>query len=281
MSEDLDQLAEAVLRSRNYRAVCDDLVREIGAGQLESQRSLKEAIKATKNKLHQIGGAYLEGGTDYGKWLADLQAATLHGCDAFRETCRRIMGHHASTRERLPMLERFYAAVLDGLGPIHSVLDVGCGLNPLAVHAMPLAPDAQYHAYDMYSDLAEFLNAFFSIAGVNGRAFARNLARHGPEERADVALVLKLIPCLDQIDRDAASRLLDSIDAERLVASFPAHSLGGRRRGMPANYEARFRDLAAGRNWDVRRVEFETELAFVVRGPGQKEERTGSAAAGR
>ena len=67
----LARLVEAVLESPKYRHVSRDLVRRIGAMELGKGRGLKEGIKATRNKLHQVGGAYFEGRARYDDWLAD------------------------------------------------------------------------------------------------------------------------------------------------------------------------------------------------------------------
>jgi 16S rRNA (guanine(1405)-N(7))-methyltransferase len=265
MEDALDQLVSAILASPRYRSVCADFVRSIGARELAKRRSLKEAIKATRNKLHQVGGAYLEGRMDYPAWLDELrEAAQFADQEAFRFACARIMKSHASTRERLPILDRFYAIVLAELAPVHSVLDVACGLNPLAVPWMPLAENATYHACDIYQDMVDFLNEFLALAGVRGDAQACDVIQSCPTQQADVAFVLKTIPCLEQVDKSAGLRLLDAINADHLLVSFPIYSLGGRDVGMPNTYEARFRDLIAQRNWSVRRFEFATELAFLV-----------------
>src|SRR5579863_4701210 len=123
----LDQLVEAVLVSRKYRNVSQEFIRSLGAEELAKQGKLKEAIKATKNKLHQVGGAYLEGEMPYAHWLDELRDESLQGEEGIRQACIQMMGYHASTRERLPILERFYTTLLAGLPPIKSVLDVACG----------------------------------------------------------------------------------------------------------------------------------------------------------
>ena len=265
----LAALVEAVRRSAKYRHVNEATVRALGQRELRAGRSWKEAVKATKNKLHQIAGAYLTGKPRYNAWLAELATAARQGEDALRVACAAVMQHHASTRERLPLLETFYAVTLDGLPPIRSVLDVACGLNPLAVGWMPLAAGARparYYACDLYTDLAAFLNAFFRLAGVAGRAWACDLLTAPPDAEADLALALKILPPLEQVDRDAPLRLLRGLRARWVLVSYPVHSLGGRRdRGMRQNYERRFRELIAGEGWAVERFTFETELVFRVR----------------
>ncbi len=259
---DLDRLVAAVAASARYRGVCPDLVRAIGERALARRRNLKEAIKATKNKLHQAAGAYVGSRIDYAALLAGLRNAG--DADAVARVCARAMACHASSRERLPILAEFYAATLGSLPPVHSVLDVACGLNPLAIPWMPLAERAEYYAYDIYEDMMGFLNEFLPVAGMRGRAVACDVVARCPTRHADVALVLKAIPCLEQLDKLAGRKLLEALDATYLLVSFPAHSLGGARKGMPANYEAHFLQLVAGSGWSVRRFEFPGELAFLV-----------------
>jgi len=264
--DDLDRLVGAVLQSRKYKNVSRDVVASIGSRELPKRQNLREAIKATKSKLHQIGGAYVTRGLRYAEWLDELRAASAPGDDdRFRQVCIEIMEHHSSTRERLGILDQFYTQTLAELAPIGSVLDLACGLNPLAIAWMPLADDARYYAYDIYTDMVDFINEFMTIAHVAGEARARDITQALPAHKADLALILKSLPCIEQLDPSASLRLLDSIDADHLLVSFPVRSLGGRDKQMGRSYEARFRALVHDKPWEVQRFEFATELAFLVR----------------
>src|SRR5689334_19285402 len=177
----LEALTLAVLASPRYGSISGEVVRDVGARELAKRRNLAEAIKATKAKLHQIGGAYLTSRA-YGQWLERLtQASQAGGAPALHEACRQIMGYHSSTRERLPILDRFYATVLADLPPARVVLDLACGLNPLALSWMPRASDAEYYAYDVYQDMTDFLNGFLALARVRGHAEARDVLSRCPE----------------------------------------------------------------------------------------------------
>ncbi|HEY7850464.1 MAG TPA: hypothetical protein VIC27_10400, partial [Ktedonobacterales bacterium] len=252
--DQLDQMVAAVQASPRYRAVAEPLIRRLGARELAKRRGLKEAVKATKNKLHQVAGAYIEE-PRYDAWLADLRAVwSARDDDAGAEATtppqrrqaalRRVMARHASTRERLPILDQFYAQTLAGVGPIRSVLDIACGLNPLALGWAPLADAVEYDAYDIYGDLMAFLGGYFALetshgrAGLRGRAEMRDVIAAPPERPADLALLLKAIPGLEQVEKTAGERLLRAIHADHLLVSFPVHSLGGRNKGMIERYEA-------------------------------------------
>ena len=272
----LDQLIEAVLTSSKYKSISHDLVSSVGSRELAKRHSLKEAIKATKNKLHQVGGAYLDGEARYDRWLDELrllagdrlgrsQATAWGGLERIREICMSIMHYHASTRERVPVLEEFYTTILAGMPPIRSVLDIACGLHPLALPWMPLAEDVHYYAFDIYQDMTAFLNEYLRLMHVQGYAQARDVLQDCPLQKVDVAFLLKALPCLEQVDKSAGPRLLETIAADALVVSFPAHSLGGRHKGMVGNYETRFWQLVEGKNWSISRFEFPTELVFLIR----------------
>jgi 16S rRNA (guanine(1405)-N(7))-methyltransferase len=266
MDENLNELVGVVLNSSKYRGIHPPLVARIGAQELEKRSSFKEAIKATKNKLHQVGGAYLNSKFDRKRvlsWLASLESADGDE-DQLRQACRQIMASHASTHERLPLLPEFYATVLADIPPVRSVIDVACGLNPLSIPWMPLAEDVTYHAVDIYTEMIDFLNQALPLLGVKGNAECRDVISEPPSEEADLALVLKSIPCLEQIDDGAGERLIDSLQAKFILVSFPARSLGGRDKGMLQNYGDRFRGLAEDKGWQIKEYPFTTELVFLL-----------------
>jgi 16S rRNA (guanine(1405)-N(7))-methyltransferase len=175
------------------------------------------------------------------------------------------MAHHTSTRERLPILDAFYSTLFTGLPPIKSVLDLACGLNALALPWMPLAGDVRYFAYDIYRDQVDFLNRCFPLLSCDGRAQVCDLLQCCPDKPADIALLLKTIPCLEQVDKDVGRRLLDGVNAPVVIVSFPVHSLGGHGKGMLDHYERHFYELVAGHPWQIERFVFATELVYRLR----------------
>ncbi len=219
MDRENDQLAsvvDAVLASTKYRDVSHELISYIAAQELRKRRSVKDALKATKNKLHQVGGAYLDSKEHYARWLEELTLAARTGQrERLLELCSIIMDHHASTRERIPM---------------------------------------------------DFLQAWSGILHVGGKAQVCDVIQTCPTQQADVAFLLKVIPCLEQVDKMAGHRLLRELHADNLVVSFPIQSLGGRSKGMLEHYETHFRELLGNEpQWEVKRLVFDTELVFVVR----------------
>jgi 16S rRNA (guanine(1405)-N(7))-methyltransferase len=196
----VDSIVKSVLESRKYRSIAESLIAEVARKELAKRPDFKEALKATKSKLHQVAGAFMAEHPRYDQWLTQLAFAKNAGEDAFMDACRKVMLHHSSTRERVPFLSDFYTTTLAGIGPVRSVLDIACGLNPLSIPWMPISESTEYYALDVYEDMMNFVASFLPLAGVTGVAEVGDLISSVPDTEVDVALVLKAIPSLEQID---------------------------------------------------------------------------------
>lgn len=261
------EVAHAVRASAKYAAIDPALIVTIAAQELAKGARVKDAVKQVKNRLHQSVAAYWDRRADFTAWRAALEAAPDDA--AQRTVLQTILRTHHSTRERMPMLAEFYRTLFGGLGPLRGVLDLGCGLNPLTLPWMGLPAETAYFACDVDRGQMDFLAWWLAHTGRRGQAFVWNLLDGPPHagspmraEQIDVALLLKVVPCLAQLDRQIGARLLDAVPAPVLIVSFPAQSLGGRRKGMIDHYSAEMNTLLAGRAWKVERFDFPSELVF-------------------
>ena len=174
------------------------------------------------------------------------------------------MAAHASTHERLPILDTLYPRLFQQLPPVSSVLDIACGLHPLARPWMPLSPNVQYFAFDIYADQIDFFNRFFDAMGYAGAAAQRNALEGMSTPPADVAFLLKTLPCLEQIESGAGERLLHQIDAPTLIVSFPNQTLGGRKPGMAHHYTSNFLSQIKKAGWQADSLSYPSELVYIV-----------------
>jgi len=261
----IDQLLKAILKSSKYRNLCEDLIMNIGRRELSKRQDLRTAVKSTKNKLHQIGGAYFLQRPNYKLWLENLRRAKRsRNKDLFLKACAQVMSYHYSTKDRLNILDQFYAKIFSLLPPVHSIMDVACGFHPLSIPWMPLSGKVTYYAYDIYKDLIDFLNDFITITDTQGYAETRDVLQNAPKVRTDMAFLLDALPCFEQIEKSAGSKILESINATFLLVSFPVRSLGGKKKDMRRHYTAYFDKLRQGKNWTVQELEFSSELLFLI-----------------
>lgn len=261
-----DDVVARVLASSRYRDVDRALLTRLAAEELARSRNPADAAKRVKRRLHQAVGAYRSRAAS--KASAALEAAWSGGWDEpMREACRRALERHASTRERVDELDRFYGEVWKAVGGVPaSVLDLACGLNPLALPFMGLATSAEYLACDADRGVLQEVEAFFELVGQPHRTWPCDLVIGAPEATADVALLLKTAPLLDRQDGAAALRLVANVRARHVVVSFPARSLGGRGR-LERAYRARMGALAEDlgpRIASSTELTFRTELVYVL-----------------
>ena len=261
-------MVESVAASRRYRHVCPDTVRRLSRQALEIRPGdVAGAAKRTKRALHQAFGAYLPVAPRYARLLGRLDRAIERDgvdCEPVRAFLRETMALHASTRERLPVLERFQSELSRRWGRPRRLLDVGCGLNPLALPWMGLPDDAVYAGVEIDRALVEFLRAVLDRLGAAHDLRVGDLLAPLDLPEADVALALKLLPTLEQQRAGAGAELLFSLPAPVVVASFPRRSLGGRGKGIDATYTRGFEQLLARRGARAERIELPGELVYVV-----------------
>jgi len=258
----IDVLTHAIQSSPKYRHVDSGLIRRVVARELGRRKNPQDALKAARSTLHQIAGAYFAGRIQYTQWEEELEKAP--DAAAFRAVCRSLLERHASMRERLYGMENLHKWIFDGTGPISSILDIGCGFHPIALEWMPLASDVRYEAFDLYSDLVAFLNRYFVMTRRNATAYACDVTAHTPENRADLALIFKLLPLLDHLPDADPLEMLKRLNTRWLAVSFPVTSLGGKEKGMVGHYATRFSSLIADRPWTVTSHVFPSELIFLV-----------------
>jgi 16S rRNA (guanine(1405)-N(7))-methyltransferase len=258
-------IVERVLRSSRYRDVAPALVERLATEELPRARTADDAVKRVKRRLHQAVGAFRAAGARDAlasvrvAWTGDLASAEL------RAACVDVMRTHASTAERLGSLDALYSAIWAHTGVPSSVLDIGCGLHPLALPWMGIG-DARYHASDVDGRALDTVDAFLSLVGQEHFLERASATDGAPSTAADVAFLLKLVPTLDRQDPTAAARLLSGLRTRHAVVSFPKRSLGGRGRGMERTYRARLATLADGvaRVVEVAEVSVPSELVFVL-----------------
>lgn len=260
----VESVVTAVKQSRKYRDTSEETIRQLAIEAVATHKKAKPAEKAVRRRLHSIMAPYL-GDPDYTAAAALLTEAFVTGdADAVRAVCRDLMHAHLSTRERLPILDSFYRDIFAVTGLPGRLLDIACGLNPLAFPWMGLpAMGTDFVAYDIHEPRVGLLNHYFILQGLPPLAYVQDVALEPPRESGDVALFLKEMPRFERNYPGQGRTLLEAIDARWLVVSFPTISTHGGR-GLTNRYRAFFSELIDGTGWPVTELLFETELVFCA-----------------
>ena len=227
-----NELLDRLLRSKNYREICPDTVRRVWSECEKRYKRAKDVDKAAREALHGISGAFMT--SQEARQLAyDMQAWHVDKTDIGLE---RMLSRHASTRERLPLsdMDATYSRIFTATGKPRSVLDLACGINPLYLGAQGI----ETVGVDISGAAVNAVNCFHESYRMPVSARCADLLCPGaiPVERFDVALLFKLLPLLERQINGSVARIMNSVNAQYIIVSFPTRTLGGRSVGMTENY---------------------------------------------
>ena len=261
----LEQLVAEVQANPKYAAILPDYIKEIGRSELQKRHNLKEAVKETKSKLHQVTGVYFEGKHHYVSWLTLIKdARKTDDPDNLRHACKTILQHHTSTKERLSYLDGFYQTIFRLLPPFKTILDIACGLNPLTIPWMDLTPENEYYGWDVNTQMISFLAEAIQCFDVRGIVDTVDIFSVKNFPIVDMAFIFKTLPCLEQVQKGISVQLLDQIPARNLVISFPSRSIGGVNKGMEQHYIEMMQKWLVNGSWTAQYVQFPGEVVYVL-----------------
>ena len=251
---------DGLASSSRYRHLTRGLLARTADWAIARHPRPRPALKAAKRKLHQAFGAYAADLDSLGKMLDTLEAGA--GTDA---VCRRILGLHLSTAERLSFMEEFHATIWNHCGTPRHVLDLAAGLNAFSLPFSGLGPAVSYTAVEIDRRMVDAVRRFLAFTGRPGDCLWHDVLDGIPQERVDVALLLKILPCLERQKSGAAAHLMQSLKhVPDIVVSYPVRSLGGLEKNMPQTYRAQARALAASCDRDITFLDLQQELVAVL-----------------
>ncbi len=272
IDERIEAVVTAVKQSAKYGDTNEATIRELAAEAVRQHKKTRPAIKAVRARLHSIMAPYL-GDPDYAVEAARLDAAFAAGDDtAVATICLDCLDAHLSTRERLPIMAEFYARIFAITGQPDVLMDIACGLNPLAWRWMGWPVDSslrqgeqaiQFYAYDIHEPRVAFINHYLRLEGLAPLARVQDVAMQFPQETADVALFLKEMPRFERNYGGRGRPLLEALNAKYLVISYPAVSTHGGR-NLTNRYREFMVQIIQGYDWPVTELLFAGELVFVI-----------------
>ncbi|MBS3084022.1 hypothetical protein J4423_04420 [Candidatus Pacearchaeota archaeon] len=138
-----------------------------------------------------------------------------------------ILNQHASTRERSADYEEI-KEIINNLNP-KSILDLGCGLNPLAIASQ----EVNYYAYDIKEEDLNIVSEFFKINGIKGEVHNKDIRITDNFPKADLCIIFKVLDILGDNRNETARKLLTTINSNFFLISFATRTLGGKPMNSP------------------------------------------------
>jgi 16S rRNA (guanine(1405)-N(7))-methyltransferase len=266
-------LRQALETSRLSSVVAD----ATSPAEIRRTRAFKDAAAAAKRQVYHALRRYRADDGQYAAALTRLQqggASLAHG--ELTTIIAQITNGHASTRERMADEQAFNGFLAQAIGPAATLLDVGCGVQPLRFPFDALPGLSMYAAVDSNRRSIDAVAAFAAAAG-NGvlRPQCNDLSGGWPSVLAafeiaedgcfDVALMLKLVPVVARQAKDVLA-VLTKTPARRWIVTGSSVSLAKRASIARRERQVLLRFIAdSGRNI-VSEFSFGEEFGFVVQG---------------
>lgn len=265
----IQPMVEKVLNSKKYRhmGLNPITVKDLIFQELEHHESEKALLKAVRRKLHNIVAPYL-GEPDYAALATELAQIADHslGSAQLRVFCLDVLRKHASTAERIPLLPSFYLRLFQETGKPQTILDLACGLHPLAFPWMGLPTSVNYHAYDILQPRIDFINQFFTKLGLAPLAENRDILVDPPTHQADLAIFFKEAHRFEKRQPGCIHQFWESLKVNTLAVSLPSQNLTGTHSLLDVHRSLVHADLPSNRQ--VREISFDNEIIFIIEWSG-------------
>ncbi len=172
----------------------------------------------------------------------------------------KLLKIHKSTKERLPIYYKLYKELFKTTGIPKSLLDLGCGFNPLSFKFMDL-DNVKYYAFDISKPDLDFLKLHIDFLDTK----SVNLLSVKKLPKTDVCFMFKLLNHIDLSKHHKESeKLLNKVRSKWLIISFPLKTMSGKKMNYRQNNWLKF--MAERNGWKlVKRFVLGNEEFFVVK----------------
>jgi len=189
-----------------------------------------------------------------------------------------LLKTHLSTKERYGYYDEIYNKIFKITKKPNSILDLGCGLNPLSLPE-EFMKNIKYYAGDINQDDLEIVNEYFrknkfegdvffydlklqklGVFGTSNKlAYCKNANDHLP--KTDVCFLFKVLDLIDNKGHKNAEKVLKQIPAKFVIVSFSKITLSGKKLNASRNW---LKLLIERLRWKYYLFETENEMFFVI-----------------
>jgi len=224
------EMIDSILESRKYRklGLNPNTIEDVIRNEAPKHNSQKHLHKSVRRKLHNIVAPYL-GEPNYNALSKELLRIKDPSPDSpeIYGFCRKVLSKHASTAERLAYMREFYARLFEKTGKPRIMLDMACGLHPLAFPWMGLPTSIEYYAYDIVQPRIDFINLFFKTIAIKPIAENRDILVNPPQIHADLGIFFKEAHRMEKRRSGCNREFWSNLNVDLLAVSLPTQDLSG------------------------------------------------------
>lgn len=183
-----------------------------------SEKDIKEITKRVRSDLRLSAGRFV--------FSSKKQMELIKNND-----WDSLLNKHYSTKERISFYEELKSKISSL--KIKTILDIGCGLNPLV-----LAKNSEfYYASDIDNSNLDIVKEYFKKNNIQGKVFFHDLKKINSElPEVDLCLILKVFDVVSKNNSSLTEKILSNIKFKYLIASFPTKKLSGKNMNFPRRF---------------------------------------------
>ncbi len=228
-------IVDDIVKKKTLKNLDREYVEELLPASIpDKKRKYKEVIKKVRNELNRVYGVFNLGSS------LDLRS-------------------HQSSKERLKIYPLLYKRIFTVTGNPKSILDLGCGLNPLSYSYLGCKP--KYIASEWNTKDCLKLGKWFKSKKIKGKVVKFDLRKENKYPKVDVVFLFKVLGVFK--DHKIDEQIIRSLNCKYVVASFSTHVLKGHRMRYPRQGWLNQMLKRLGLSYSM--IEFENEQFYVIK----------------
>lgn len=169
-----------------------------------------------------------------------------------------LLKTHSSTKERINIYPWLKEKILS-LNP-SSILDLACGLNPLAI----ADKKSFYYASDINRQDISIVKEYFRKNKILGKVFIYDIKKiDSTIPKADLTLILKTLDILRKSSYLIAKKIISTIKSKNIIVSFSTRTLSGKI--MKHSQREWFEKILKEENLEYYTEEKENEIFYFIK----------------
>lgn len=247
----------------NYFALID--AQKMNLKQIKKSSEYKKTIKNVRQVLWRCYGMFIEDIKKRERLLDEIKSLKN------KKAHLKILSTQKSTKERIPIYSKIYKKIFEVTGKPKSILDLGCGMNPFSYPFIKeaIGNDCKYYASDISEEDCNFIQRYFKKMHIKGITFPLDLREIKEANildifpKTDVCFLFKVLETIEKGRHKIAEMIINAVNSEYVVASFPTKTISGARMLHP--YRGWVERMCKRLDYEYTILTFENEIFYVIR----------------
>lgn len=244
-----------IVKIKKYSSICKDTIHRTINKIIRESPTIKQKklIKQVKTDLYKNHIAFFKN-FSFKQAIIDLEKSNS------KNTHEDLMRKYDNMR--LKYIDKFYKEIFKITGKPNTLLDLGCGLNPLTLPWMNLDKNTNYYCYDIGAKQIEFLNSYFKLLKKPYKAHLQDVISNPPKLKADVAFLFKTTTCFEWQKPSNTVKLLKKLNVKYVVLTLLMRG-NGNIKGSRTYFDNLLKNIIKGKK--TYELLFKREYVFIIK----------------